>query len=125
MANAKSAMMIAPVEYLQIRLASAAPSPTNPEELWFRRWPRCSGFFKRSFDYITYAVGIVSSANQEHGIITSRSADSSIVDLAPLGSRVRILPIIHACATAGMDESYGVVDARGEIVERWPRVRGR
>jgi D-serine deaminase-like pyridoxal phosphate-dependent protein len=66
---------------------------------------------------------IVSSANQEHGIITSRSGDASIADLAPLGSRVRILPV-HACATAGMHDSYGVIDASGEIVERWRRMRG-
>jgi D-serine deaminase-like pyridoxal phosphate-dependent protein len=66
---------------------------------------------------------IVTSANQEHGIVASRGGDTSIVDLAPLGSRVRILPI-HACATAGMHDSYGVVDASGEIVARWPRMRG-
>jgi D-serine deaminase-like pyridoxal phosphate-dependent protein len=66
---------------------------------------------------------IVSSANQEHGIVTSRSGEKSIADLAPLGSRLRILPI-HACATAGMHDSYGVVDAGGEIVERWRRMRG-
>ena len=66
---------------------------------------------------------IVTSANQEHGIVASRGGDTSIVDLASLGSRVRILPI-HACATAGMHDSYGVVDASGEIVARWPRMRG-
>ncbi|HXP64178.1 MAG TPA: alanine racemase [Steroidobacteraceae bacterium] len=66
---------------------------------------------------------IVSSANQEHGIVTSRGGDTSIADLAPLGSRLRILPI-HACATAGMHDSYGVVDGGGEIVERWRRMRG-
>lgn len=66
---------------------------------------------------------IVNSANQEHGIVTSRSGDMSIADLAPLGSRLRILPI-HACATAGMHDSYGVVDGSGEIVERWRRMRG-
>jgi D-serine deaminase-like pyridoxal phosphate-dependent protein len=66
---------------------------------------------------------IVSSANQEHGIVSSRSGDTSIADIAPLGSRLRILPI-HACATAGMHDSYGVVGASGEIVERWRRMRG-
>lgn len=66
---------------------------------------------------------IVSSANQEHGIVTSRSGDMAIADLAPLGSRLRVLPI-HACATAGMHDSYGVVGANGEIVERWRRMRG-
>jgi D-serine deaminase-like pyridoxal phosphate-dependent protein len=66
---------------------------------------------------------IVSSANQEHGIVTSRSGDAAIADLAPLGSRLRILPI-HACATAGMHDSYGVLDGSGDIVERWRRMRG-
>src|SRR6202012_4855152 len=59
----------------------------------------------------------------EHGIVTSRGGDTSIADLAPLGSRLRILPI-HACPTARMHDSYGVVDAGGEIVERWRRMRG-
>jgi D-serine deaminase-like pyridoxal phosphate-dependent protein len=66
---------------------------------------------------------IVTSANQEHGIVASRSGQLSVVDLAPLGSRLRILPI-HACATAGMHDSYGVVDGSGALIERWPRMRG-
>ncbi|MGN6849334.1 MAG: alanine racemase [Sphingomicrobium sp.] len=64
----------------------------------------------------------VSSTNQEHGIITSRSGE---IDFArfPLGGRVKILPN-HACATAAAYERYFVTDGGESIVDVWERVNG-
>jgi D-serine deaminase-like pyridoxal phosphate-dependent protein len=64
----------------------------------------------------------VSSTNQEHGIITSRSGS---IDFArfPVGSRVLILPN-HACATAAAHERYFVTEGGDEIVDVWERVNG-
>jgi D-serine deaminase-like pyridoxal phosphate-dependent protein len=64
----------------------------------------------------------VSSTNQEHGIITSRSGE---IDFArfPVGSRVKILPN-HACATAAAYERYFVTDGSERIVDTWDRVNG-
>ena len=65
---------------------------------------------------------IVSATNQEHGIVTARSAE---LDLArfPVGSRVLILPN-HACATAAAHERYYVTDGSDRIVDIWERVNG-
>lgn len=64
---------------------------------------------------------IVISANQEHGIIASRSG--AAVDFAafPIGSSLRILPN-HACATAAQHDRYHVTDGAGSAV--WPRFGG-
>ncbi len=67
---------------------------------------------------------ILSSANQEHGIITRRSgATSSIPDL-PVGTRLRILPN-HACATAAQHSHFNVIPAEPDcaLIE-WPRFGG-
>ena len=65
---------------------------------------------------------IVSATNQEHGIVTARSAE---LDLArfPVGSRVLILPN-HACATAAAYERYHVTDGSDRITDIWERVNG-
>ena len=65
---------------------------------------------------------IVSSTNQEHGIVTSRSSE---IDFGrfPVGSRVKILPN-HACATAAAYERYFVTEGSDRIVDVWDRVNG-
>jgi D-serine deaminase-like pyridoxal phosphate-dependent protein len=67
---------------------------------------------------------ILSSANQEHGIITRRSgATTSMPDL-PVGTRLRILPN-HACATAAQHSHFTVIPAEHDcaLIE-WPRFGG-
>lgn len=66
---------------------------------------------------------IVSSANQEHGIVSLRpGADGSIPDL-PVGTRLRILPN-HACATAAQHDHYNVLPKDGGSLQTWPRFGG-
>jgi D-serine deaminase-like pyridoxal phosphate-dependent protein len=67
---------------------------------------------------------IVSSANQEHGIISRRTPQSTD-DLArrfPIGTLLRILPN-HACATAAQFPHYHTLMHDGRI-EIWPRFHG-
>jgi D-serine deaminase-like pyridoxal phosphate-dependent protein len=66
---------------------------------------------------------IVSAANQEHGIITSRTGLAVDLDAFPVGTPLRILPN-HACATATMFERYMVVDGSTALVAEWPRMGG-
>lgn len=61
--------------------------------------------------------------NQEHGIVASRGGDAAALSSIPVGARLRILPI-HACATAAMHDFYHMVNERGEVTERWMRMRG-
>ncbi len=71
------------------------------------------------------AIGdlIVTSANQEHGLIASRSHPSaSVVEALPVGHLVRILPN-HACATAAQYDRYTVVQGQ-EVLDEWPRING-
>lgn len=66
---------------------------------------------------------VVSSANQEHGIVTAwPGSDRPALEL-PVGTRLRVLPN-HACATAAQHEAYEVLGPSGEIEERWPRFGG-
>jgi D-serine deaminase-like pyridoxal phosphate-dependent protein len=65
---------------------------------------------------------IVSSTNQEHGIITSRTGKIDF-DRFPIGSRVKILPN-HACATAAAYERYYVTSGSNRIHATWERVNG-
>lgn len=65
---------------------------------------------------------LVSSTNQEHGIITARNGEIAF-DRFPIGSRVRILPN-HACATAAAYDRYFVVDGDDAIAAVWDRVNG-
>lgn len=66
---------------------------------------------------------IVSGANQEHGIVASRTG--AAIDFArfPVGAMLRVLPN-HACATAAQFAAYHVLGADGRIVAEWPRFRG-
>ncbi|MFD2741172.1 DSD1 family PLP-dependent enzyme [Sulfitobacter aestuarii] len=66
---------------------------------------------------------IVSSANQEHGIVSLRpGADGPMPDL-PVGTRLRILPN-HACATAAQHERYNVLPQDDGAMQTWPRFGG-
>jgi D-serine deaminase-like pyridoxal phosphate-dependent protein len=66
---------------------------------------------------------IVVDANQEHGIVASRSGERLDVRRYPVGSLLRVLPN-HACATAAQHAAYHVVGAGGEIEARWERLHG-
>lgn len=67
---------------------------------------------------------IMSSANQEHGIVSWRDGrvDTALTERFPVGSRLRVLPN-HACATAAQFPHYEVLSADG-TVKRWPRFYG-
>ncbi|WHS58165.1 DSD1 family PLP-dependent enzyme [Pseudomonas sp. G2-4] len=76
-----------------------------------------------SEDGVWIEGALLTSANQEHGIITLSSSDS--VDIAtrfPIGSRLRILPN-HACATGAQFPHYSACDATGEV-HTWSRLHG-
>jgi D-serine deaminase-like pyridoxal phosphate-dependent protein len=67
---------------------------------------------------------IVSSTNQEHGILSLRTGSDAVLPELPVGTRVRILPN-HACATAAQHERYLVVEGESErVLEEWPIFRG-
>lgn len=66
---------------------------------------------------------IVSSTNQEHGIVSSRSKKTIDYSNFPIGTKLRILPN-HACATAGMHDKYYIVESSTEIVKTLPRING-
>jgi D-serine deaminase-like pyridoxal phosphate-dependent protein len=66
---------------------------------------------------------IVSSANQEHGIVSLRpGADKPMPDL-PVGTRLRVLPN-HACATAAQHDRYNVLPQDGGPMQTWSRFGG-
>ena len=67
---------------------------------------------------------IMSSANQEHGIISRRGGGTidAMERRFPVGSRLRVLPN-HACATGAQYADYHVLTARGGL-EVWPRFSG-
>ena len=64
----------------------------------------------------------VSSTNQEHGIITSRTGDIDF-ERFPVGRRLKIIPN-HACATAAAHERYHVTDGGDQILDVWDRING-
>ena len=64
----------------------------------------------------------VTSTNQEHGIIGTRSGRIDF-DRFPVGSRVRIVPN-YACATAAAHNRYFVTEGGTEIIDVWDRVNG-
>lgn len=66
---------------------------------------------------------IVSSTNQEHGIIVDRSGKGIVWDDFRIGKVIRILPN-HACATAAMHDRYYVTDGATEIIDVWHRING-
>ncbi|MEJ8846010.1 DSD1 family PLP-dependent enzyme [Variovorax rhizosphaerae] len=66
---------------------------------------------------------VVSSANQEHGIISRvGDADGDIARRFPIGTRLRILPN-HACATGAQHPEYHALAASG-ATKVWPRFYG-
>jgi D-serine deaminase-like pyridoxal phosphate-dependent protein len=66
---------------------------------------------------------LLSSANQEHGIITlEHAAGTDLVTRFPIGSRLRILPN-HACATGAQFPQYHAVDDAGDV-QNWSRLYG-
>ncbi|MEJ1964975.1 MAG: alanine racemase [Gammaproteobacteria bacterium] len=65
---------------------------------------------------------IVSSANQEHGIVTTRDGSAVNFDRWPIGTTLRILPN-HACATAAQHAHYAVVEG-SSVIAQWPRIAG-
>lgn len=64
---------------------------------------------------------VVSDANQEHGIVASRSGGQP--PALAVGTRLRILPN-HACATGAQHERYHVVDGSRELRATWSRFGG-
>lgn len=71
---------------------------------------------------------VMTSTNQEHGIIALRPGSKAKLPDLPVGSLLRILPN-HACATAGQHDRYhgirgdGVVAAT-DVTAVWPRFSG-
>lgn len=65
----------------------------------------------------------VSSANQEHGIISARPGKTICLEDFPIGTRLRILPN-HACPTGAQHSKYFVVDGSIEIKDCWSRFSG-
>lgn len=67
---------------------------------------------------------IVTSVNQEHGIIARRDSRSPDFSRYPVGTLLRILPN-HACATAAQHTHYQVVDGKDPtVVACWERTNG-
>ena len=67
---------------------------------------------------------VLSSANQEHGIITCRPSATNPMPELPVGTRLRILPN-HACATAAQHFRYNVIPAKPDsALINWPRFGG-
>lgn len=65
---------------------------------------------------------VLSSTNQEHGIVTARSGALDF-DRFPIGRRLMVLPN-HACATAAAYDRYFVTDGSERIVDAWERING-
>ncbi len=67
---------------------------------------------------------VLSSTNQEHGLITVRPNSGAKLPDLPVGTRLRILPN-HACATASQFAAYDVIPAAaGAHLVRWSRFGG-
>lgn len=67
---------------------------------------------------------LMSSASQEHGVLSMREDSAIAPPELPVGTRLRILPN-HACATAAQHSQYAVIDGdKLDIVETWPRIGG-
>lgn len=65
---------------------------------------------------------IMTSANQEHGVISTRDGSPLDFERLPIGARVRILPN-HACATAAQHSEY-IVHVGTTITANWKRIGG-
>jgi D-serine deaminase-like pyridoxal phosphate-dependent protein len=66
---------------------------------------------------------IVSSCNQEHGIIGRRDGGPVDPERFPIGSLLRILPN-HACATAAQFDFYDALGEENFAAARYPRMKG-
>jgi len=81
---------------------------------------------------------VMTSTNQEHGIVAIRSGSKAKLPDLPVGSLLRILPN-HACATAGQHDRYHVIGGNGiagrdstsrtvtaadDVAAVWPRFSG-
>ncbi|KPA20302.1 D-threo-3-hydroxyaspartate dehydratase [Shimia sp. SK013] len=66
---------------------------------------------------------IVSSANQEHGIVSLRPGADGPAPELPIGTRLRILPN-HACATAAQHARYHVLQQDNRPMQTWTRFGG-
>ena len=66
---------------------------------------------------------VVSSVNQEHGIIATYGERDIDWKSFEIGSMVRILPN-HACATSAMHDRYYVTDGTMEVTDVWNRING-
>lgn len=66
---------------------------------------------------------IVSGANQEHGIVASRTKAPVDLERYPVGTLLRILPN-HACATAAQFGEYHVIAGGALLDAPWPRFGG-
>lgn len=66
---------------------------------------------------------IMTSANQEHGIIAVRPGSAATLPEIPVGSQLRILPN-HACSTAAQHDCYHVLGENLEVKAIWPRFNG-
>ncbi|MGY2177923.1 DSD1 family PLP-dependent enzyme [Pseudomonas azotoformans] len=65
---------------------------------------------------------LLSSANQEHGVVQFQGGDVDVIAQFPLGMRLRILPN-HACATGAQFGSYHALLDNGDR-QVWERLRG-
>ena len=66
---------------------------------------------------------IVIDANQEHGIVGSRSGRKLLPGDFPVGTLLRVLPN-HACATGAQHSRYHVVAGSDHIENTWERFNG-
>ena len=66
---------------------------------------------------------IVSSANQEHGIVSRRDGGPINPSDYPVGMTLRVLPN-HACATAAQYDDYKIVRGGQRVEAVWSRFRG-
>lgn len=66
---------------------------------------------------------VVTGANQEHGIITTKDGSKFNFGGFPIGTLLRILPN-HSCMTAAAYDHYNVVEGNDEIIETWQRCNG-
>ena len=66
---------------------------------------------------------VLTTLNQEHGVITRLSGRGIDSDELPVGTSLRVLPI-HACATAAGYDCYHVMAEAPEVLEVWPRFGG-
>ncbi|HEX6981374.1 MAG TPA: hypothetical protein VF181_01305 [Balneolaceae bacterium] len=67
---------------------------------------------------------IVTSVNQEHGVIALHEDSSGEMPDLPIGTQLRILPN-HACATAAQFDTYTVIPrTKDKPLFQWPRFGG-